>query len=110
MGTITVRLGNLNHTVTCADGQEAHLQAMAAEVDRRIARIRELGGGAGGDLRLVVLAALMLADEVHDLRAELAGKPREVVRHVPMPDSSLAAHLEGLARRAEEIAAGLERA
>ena len=111
MGTITVRLGSITQTVSCADGQESHLAAMAGEVDRRMARLRELGGGAvGGDQQLVVLAALMLADEVHDLRAELSAKPREVVREVPMPDHELATYLDSLARRAEEIAAGLERA
>ena len=41
MGTITVRLGNISQTVSCADGQEAHLSAMAAEVDRRIARLMQ---------------------------------------------------------------------
>jgi cell division protein ZapA len=111
MGTITVRLGNITQTVSCADGQEAHLASMAGEVDRRIARLRELGGAAvGGDLQLMVLAALMLADEVHDLRAEVAMKPREVIREVPMPDRELSAYLDSLARRAEEIAAGMERA
>jgi cell division protein ZapA len=111
MGTITVRLGSIAQTVSCADGQEAHLTIMAAEVDRRMARLRELGGGAvGGDQQLVVLAALMLADEVHDLRLELAAKPREVIREVPMADATLEAYLDNLARRAEEIAAGLERA
>ncbi|HKM65318.1 MAG TPA: cell division protein ZapA [Acidisphaera sp.] len=111
MGTITVRLGTITQTVSCADGQEAHLAAMAGEVERRIARLRELGGGSvGGDLQLMVLAALMLADEVHDLRAELATKPREIVREVPMPERDLAAYLDSLARRAEEIAAGMERA
>ena len=111
MGTITVRLGSISQTVSCADGQESHLAAMAAEVDRRMARLRDLGGAAiGGDLQLIVLAALMLAEEVHDLRVELASKPREIVREVPMMQRDLAAYLNNLARRAEEIAAGMERA
>lgn len=129
MALVTVKINGFPHTVGCQDGQEAHLQAMAGEVERRVQSL--LGSGAGrdpagsGETRLLALAALMLADELHDMRVELdhtrralSQKPREVVREVvvevqrdvPMPDSVYAEKLESLARRAEEIAAGLERA
>jgi cell division protein ZapA len=134
MALVTVRIGGTPHTVGCKDGQEAHLEAMAAEVDRRVQALAAQVGspspgtgvpGAAGEGRLFVLAALMLADELHDCAAELdqtrrllQQKPREVVREVvrevpvevPVPDSVYARKLESLAARAEEIAAGLERA
>lgn len=129
MALVTVKINGFPHTVGCQDGQEAHLQAMAAEVERRVQGLLGSGAGrdpaGGGETRLLALASLMLADELHDMRVELdqmrralSQKPREVVREVvvevqrdvPMPDSVYAEKLESLARRAEDIAAGLERA
>jgi cell division protein ZapA len=132
MALVTVRISGTPHVVGCKDGQEAHLEAMAAEVERRLQALSAQAGaqgalvaGTAAESRLLVLAALMLADELHDTQADLDQaqrmlhqKPREVVREVirevpvevPVADSVYAGKLESLAARAEEIAAGLERA
>ncbi len=132
MALVTVKINGTPHTVGCKDGQESHLEAMAAEVDRRLQALGAQAGAQGAQVvgtaaesRLLVLAALMLADELHDTVVELDQarrmlhqKPREVLREVirevavevPVADSVYAGKLESLAARAEEIAAGLERA
>lgn len=69
MSQVTVRINGFSYAVGCEEGQEKHLQAMAQEVERRIDRIRELGGHSG-EGRLLALAALLMADEIHDLKAE----------------------------------------
>lgn len=102
MGQVTVRVGGYSHPVSCEDGQEPHLAALAAEVDRRVASVRAMGGQFG-ESRLLLLAALLLADELHDLRAGLTPPP-------PAPDPALAARLARVAERVEGIAAALERA
>ncbi|WP_048863489.1 cell division protein ZapA, partial [Acidisphaera rubrifaciens] len=75
MALVTVKINGFPHTVGCQDGQEAHLQAMAAEVERRVQGLLGSGVGrdpaGGGETRLLALAALMLADELHDMRVEL---------------------------------------
>lgn len=105
MGQVTVRVGGYSHPVSCEDGQEAHLVSLAGEVDRRIASVKSIGGQFG-ESRLLLLAALLLADEVHDLRVEVAqaraGMP------APGPDPRLAHRLSQVAERIERIAAGLE--
>lgn len=114
MAQMTVRINGYAYTVGCEDGQEAHLLAMAEQVDNRIANIKAVGGQSG-EARLLVLAALLLADEVHDLRLELAAaqsavqtaqaaRPSRTVR-----DKDLARSLSRVANRAEEIAATIER-
>lgn len=102
MAEVSVRISGYVYTVGCEDGQEAHLQTMAAEVDARIASIRAVGGQSG-EARLLMLAALLLADELHDLKFEKSAASAGEGR-----DSAFSARLRLMADRAEEIASGLE--
>ena len=52
-------------------------------------------------------AALLIADELHDLALEMAALRRN--RHAMVNDAALNERLSMLANRAEEIAATLER-
>ncbi len=110
MAQVTVKINGYAYTVGCEDGQERHLQAMAGQVEKRVDSIKALGGNSG-EARLLVLAALLMADEIHDLRIET-----EAARHAPPPaagappaNPELQRTLGRLALRAEEIAAELER-
>lgn len=115
MAQVTIKINGYAYTVGCEDGQEDHLQAMAAQIERRIADIKALGGQSG-ESRLLVLAALLMADELHDVTAEMrtlrAGAPAVAGApdSAPRTDPALGRQLNELAERAEEIAAALERA
>jgi cell division protein ZapA len=116
LAQVTVKINGYAYVVGCENGQEQHLLAMAAQVENRIDSIKALGGNSG-EARLLVLASLLMADEIHDLKAELEtlrataqrqpkreGKPAESTAK----DSELSRQLTRLATRAEQIAAGLE--
>jgi cell division protein ZapA len=105
MAQVTVRINGYAYTVGCEDGQEAHLQAMAEAVDRRVDSIKALGGQSG-EARLLALAALLMADEIHDLHLE-GGHP---MPGTDAPDPALTNKLAHLADRAEAIATRLEHA
>jgi len=109
MAQVTIRINGYAYTVGCADGQEPHLEAMAAEVDQRIDKIKA-AMGQSGESRLLVLATLMMADELHDQRAEFATMQKQLNRAESSTggDAKLGRRLGKLAQRAEEIAAGLE--
>lgn len=117
MAQLTIKINGYAYTVGCEDGQEFHLQAMAQEVDNRISSIKALGGQSG-EARLLVLAALLMADELHDLGIELATLRRSIGQAPAHPPAAAqsdggrtrAERLARLARRAEEIAATLEHA
>ncbi len=118
MAQVTVKINGYAYTVGCEDGQEEHLTAMAAEVEGRIDSIKALGNPSG-EARLLVLASLLMADELHDTRVELetlrgmasrAGAKR-AGGEKPGPEKSEAETSRRLARmaaRAEQIAASLE--
>jgi cell division protein ZapA len=99
MAQVTIRINGYAYQVGCEDGQEPHLERMAAEIETRINSIKAIGGQSG-EARLLMLAALLMADELHDLRKAEAAKP-------PPPASDKPARLRRIAARAEEIAADL---
>ncbi len=113
MAEVSVRVNGYVYSVGCEDGQEAHLQSMAGEVDARISSIKAVGAQSG-ESRLLLLAALLLADELSDMK--LAKPPAgRAARGAPAAapaggDAALARRLGRLAIRAEAIADALERA
>jgi cell division protein ZapA len=109
LGQVTVRVGGYSHPVSCEDGQEAHLVSLAAEVDRRVSSVRTMGGSYG-ESRLLLLAALLLADEVHDLKVELAQARAGIAPPVAPTDPRLAERLARVAERIESIASDLNKA
>lgn len=98
MAQVTLRINGYAYVLGCADGEESHLLAMAAEVDKRIAGIKA-SVGPSGESRMLVMAALTLADEMHEQQQREA---------VAKPDPKLARRLGRLAKRAEDIADDLE--
>lgn len=113
MAQVTVKINGYAYTVGCEDGQEDHLTAMAQEVEHRIDSIKALGGSTG-EARLLVLASLLMADELHDTRLELetlramAPRPGGKRAAAEKSEAESARRLSRLASRAEQIAASLE--
>jgi cell division protein ZapA len=106
MAQLTIKINGYAYVVGCDDGQEQHLLRMAADVESRIESIKSLGSQSG-EARLLVLASLLMADELHDTRITLANLTSELSR-LPHAEAETRRRLAKLADRAEEIAAGLE--
>jgi len=60
------------YDVTCDEGQEAHLRALGTEVDERV-RLLARQIGQVGEARLLLLAALLIADDLAQAKASPAG-------------------------------------
>ena len=78
MAHVTVTISGRQYRMACEDGQEAHLERLANDLDRRVEQLRASFGEIG-DSRLLVMAALTLSDElseltqrIHRLQAELS--------------------------------------
>ena len=105
MPQVTLRINGYSYTIGCKEGEESHLEAMGAEVTRRIEGVR-LAAGPSGEARMLVMAALLMADDIFELRRKLEETmPAEVQAK---PDPKLSRKLNRMAKRAEEIAEGLE--
>lgn len=77
MGQVAISLMGRSYRFECGDGEEARIKALADYVRIKVDQLsRDLGKTA--DDRLLVIAALMLADEVFEARgvAVAAGEPQ----------------------------------
>jgi cell division protein ZapA len=63
MAHVTATIAGRQFRLACEDGQEDHLQALAKDMDERIAQLRGKFGEIG-DTRLTVMAALMVEDQL----------------------------------------------
>jgi cell division protein ZapA len=99
MAQVTLRINGYAYTIGCKDGEEKHLEAMAAEVNSRIDGVRA-AAGPSGEARMLVMAALLMADDLFELRTKL--------ENAAPADPAMARKLARVANRAEDIAAGLE--
>jgi cell division protein ZapA len=65
MSQVSVPVNGRSYTITCDDGQEPRIRRLAQYVD---AKVGEFVAGVGqvGEARLLLLAALVIADELSD--------------------------------------------
>ncbi len=98
MATVTVEINSRPYAVGCADGQEERVRLLAREFD---SHVRQVAGEVGhvGDIRLFLMAGLMLADELHEARLN-GGAP---------PATGAAANVDGVAEALNAVAARLEK-
>ena len=65
MGQVSVPVNGRSYAITCDDGQETRIRRLAQYVDAKVAGF--VGSvGQVGEARLLLLAALVIADELSD--------------------------------------------
>ncbi|MGO4388127.1 cell division protein ZapA [Microvirga sp. 2YAF29] len=77
MSHVSVTIAGQTYRIACAEGEERHLEGLAASYD---AKIEEMRGAFGeiGDLRLHVMAAITQADELHESKRRVAALEAEL--------------------------------
>lgn len=68
MGQVTVTLNGRAYRLSCGEGEEKRLLALADHVRDKLDLLVAQFGQAGND-RLMLMAALLIADELWDARA-----------------------------------------
>ena len=112
MSQITVVVNGRKYDIACDDGQEAHLTRLAQYIDRRVDELIAAVGQVG-DARLLVMASLLVADELSEVYTELDSlrnnrRPNAIAQSGSGPVSPN--DLNQLAERVEKIAEALEQA
>lgn len=70
MGQVSVTLNGRNYRLECSEGEEAHLTALADYLGTHVDEMRRKFGQVGDD-RLILMASLVVADELWELRREI---------------------------------------
>ena len=113
MPSVQVTIGGRDYKMACGEGEEAHLESLAAAFDQQIGALRASFGEIG-DMRLHVMAALTTADELSETRRRVAALEGEIaaIKAVVAADGDrtetserhFAAALRQVAERVERVA------
>ena len=116
MSHVSVTINGRHYRMACEDGQEGHLMRLARDLDMRIEQLRSRFGEIG-DMRLTVMAALTVADELVEagkrlrrVEEELAGlqDARLVAAdRTQATHAAIAAALNSAAERIERVTRNL---
>ena len=104
MAQVEVTINGRDYRIACDDGQEEHLEGLAAYVDRRVSELVSAVGQVG-EARLLVMVSLLIADELSETYASLENDGGAAATDAA---DKLAAATEALAEKIETIAAKLE--
>jgi cell division protein ZapA len=107
MGQVVVKVNGRDFALRCADGQETRLRQLAQFVDAKVGQFaKELG--QVGEARLLLLAALAIADELSDANDALEETGTKTGAPDPAASKATASSLDAIAERIESIAARVE--
>ena len=107
MAEVTVKINERDYQVVCDDGEEHNLAELAAILDNRIKKIVSVSGQVG-DARLLVMASLLLVDDLKDLQSKLEDDCTSNAK-IKVNDK-LGNSIEEMAKRIENIAERIEQA
>lgn len=113
MAQVTVMIDGKAYRMACEEGQEEHLGDLAQRFDRYVAHLKGQFGEIG-DLRLTVMAGIMVMDELSELRKRVQGMESEIstlrktrdeaLMKADKNDAALTGALSTLAQRMEDLA------
>lgn len=108
MPQVTVTIAGKTYRMACGEGEERHLEGLAASFDARIGDMRKAFGEIG-DMRLHVMAALTLADELAETKRRMEAMERETASLRESTDAGSAEREASEARLAETVQRTAER-
>jgi cell division protein ZapA len=109
MGQVSIQVNGRNYDIACDDGEEEHVNRLGRYIDDKIAELVSRMGQVG-DSRLLVMAALLVADELSDAYGKLEKSRARPDSRGSLNNGEAARGITLLAERIDDIAARLERA
>jgi cell division protein ZapA len=108
MGQITVMVGERSYNLGCKDGEEDRLRSLAENLNSKTETLKGALGSVS-ETRMLLMAGLLMADEVLELR-ESNGSVTPIVRAAPPADHSseiAEEKISAVTQRLEALAATL---
>ena len=111
MGQVSVTLNGRSYRLECGEGEETHLIALAEYLSSHVDTMKRKFGQVGDD-RLILMASLLVTDELWELRRqmqELKSSLAEARRDRSISDQSAKSVQSDLAQKVSAVADRLER-
>jgi cell division protein ZapA len=77
MAQITVTIDGKAYRMACEEGQEDHLTQLAERLDRYVGHLKSQFGEIG-DLRITVMAGIMIMDELSEMTRKVTALEKEI--------------------------------
>jgi cell division protein ZapA len=77
MAQVTVMIDGKAYRMACEEGQQGHLEDLAARFDRYVGHLKSQFGEIG-DLRVTVMAGIMVMDELAEAERKIAALEKEL--------------------------------
>lgn len=121
MARVVITINGRSYEVACDDGEEEHVRRLGQFVDRRVGELTQTVGQVG-EVRLLMMASLTIADELAEVYAQLAAERQRDAGAASVDESaaareaeameaiagSIGAEIAALAERIESVAARLK--
>ena len=105
MAQVSVTIDGRKYRLACNEGEEARLESLAGVIDEKIGEMRAAFGEIG-DQRLVIMAALTIADNLTEAQ-DAAAAERKRSDAAEERTLAVASSLNELGSRLEQLAARL---
>lgn len=105
MTQVAVTINGRNYSIACDEGQEPQVEKLAQYVNGKVEGLVQSVGQIG-EPRLLMMASLIIADELSDLREEIS--TGQSGNGTSTPETALASRVDAAARHIEALAAALE--
>lgn len=109
MAEVSLNINGQTYEMECDDGQESRVYALGDHVDAKLQEIAG-AGAASNDNHLLVLTALMLSDEIFELREQVQNAGSESSEGNSKDDAVVAQSIEKLAERIQAVTQKIESA
>lgn len=96
MANVKLQIGGREYDVSCADGDEPHLEKLAAIVDDKVEQARHVVGDVN-EARQLLFAAIFMADELLSTNSAQNAAPQAA------PTPSLAPYIQQLVAQIDRI-------
>ena len=103
MAQVELSINGRPYTLACADGEELRLRQLGEYLDTRMTKLGRAVGNVG-EVKLLLLVALTLVDELSEANGKLGTLSREARGQSDAGLAEVAGQIERIARRIETIA------
>jgi cell division protein ZapA len=110
MAELNIQIKGRNYAIACDDGQEGRVAELATYVDEKLKAIAAAGAGTN-ESHLLVLTAIVMADEIFDMKANSANTnaaPLDGLKISETDENDIVEAIDMMSKRINSMAVNLQ--